>query len=59
MRLNVRFVSRTALIINSFKLTSLNSLHSEPIFFESVMLFVKNTFNVTAKQRRETRAFTR
>ncbi len=44
---------------DSFKLTSLNSLHSELISFEGVMFSVKSTFNVAAKQRRETRAFTR
>ncbi len=59
MRLNVRFVSRTTLINNSFKLTFLNSLHSELISFEGVMLFIKSTFNVITKQRRETRTFTR
>ncbi len=59
MRLNVRFVSRTTLINDSFKLISLNSLHSESISFENVIFSVKSTFNVVAKQRRETRAFTR
>ncbi len=59
MRLNVHFVNRTTLINNSFKLTSLNSLHNELIFFKDIMLFMKNTFNVIIKQRRETRAFTR
>ncbi len=60
MRLNVRFVSRTTLINNYSKLTFfLNSLHSESISFENVMLSVKSTFNVTAEQRRGTRAFTR
>ncbi len=59
MQLNVRFVSRTTLINNSFKLISLNSLHSELISFENIILFVKSTFNVTAEQRRETRTFTR
>jgi len=49
IRLNVRFVSRTALINNNFKLISLNSLHSESISFEDVVLSVKNTFNVTAE----------
>ncbi len=59
MRLNVHFVSRTALINDFFKLIFLNSLHSESISFEDVVLFVKSTFNVAAEQRRETRAFTR
>ncbi len=59
MRLNVRCVSRTTLINDSFKLISLNSLHSESISFEGVIFFVKNTFNVVTEQRRETRAFTR
>ncbi len=59
MRLNVRFVSRTALINDDFKLTFLNSLHSESISFEGVVLSVKSTFNVITEQRRETRAFTR
>ncbi len=58
MRLNVCFVSRTALINDSFKLISLNSLHSESISFEDVMFFVKSTFNVVTEQRRGTRAFT-
>ncbi len=60
MQLNVRFVSRTALINNYPELTSsLNSLHSESVSFEGVMLSVKSTFNVVTEQRRETRAFTR
>ncbi len=59
MRLHVRFVSRTALINDFFKLIFLNSLHSESISFKDVILFVKSTFNVITKQRRETRAFTR
>ncbi len=59
MRLNVRYVNRTALINDSFKLTFLNSLHSESISFEDVMFFVKSTFNVVIKQRRGTRVFTR
>ncbi len=59
MRLNVRFVSRTALMINSFKLISLNSLHSESISFKGVMLSVKSTSDVVTEQRRGTRAFTR
>ncbi len=59
MRLNVRFVSRTALINNYSELISLNSLHSEPVSFEGVVLSVKSTFNVAAEQRRGTRAFTR
>ncbi len=46
-------------MINYFKLTFLNSLHNELIFFEGVILSVKNTFNVIVKQRREIRAFTR
>ncbi len=59
MWLNVHFVSRTALINDDFKLISLNSLHSEPISFEDVVLSVKSTFNVITEQRRETRTFTR
>ncbi len=59
MRLNVRFVSRTTLINDYSELISLNSLHNESISFENVILSVKNTFNVAAKQRREIRAFTR
>ncbi len=46
-------------MINSFKLISLNSLHSEPISSEGVMPSVKSTSDVAAEQRRGTRAFTR
>ena len=60
MQLNVRFVSRTALINDYPELTSfLNSLHSESISSEGVMLSVKSTSDVITEQRRETRTFTR
>ncbi len=49
MRLYVRFVSRTALTNDFSELTSLNSLHSEPVSSEGVMPFEKSIFNVTAE----------
>jgi len=59
MRLNVRFVSRTASINDSSELTSLNSLHSEPVSSGGVVPSVKSTSDVAAEQRRGTRASTR
>ena len=59
MRLNVRFVSRTASMINSPELTSSDPLHSEPIPSGGVVPSVKSTSDVAAEQRRGTRASTR